>query len=117
MGSAEEEIYITMVVVKRPAQGIRSEADPSRWVQTMLDSLAVQMPADASCLSVTGSRGPGTPTERGRPGPSRQLQAALSPGRRTRPARTDTRASTWILLGLSLLCFIGSACSFYFLRK
>lgn len=113
MGSAEEEIYITLVVVKRPAQAHRSD-DPSRWAQTVLDSLAVPMTADASPQPGAVARNPAVGTKQGRSGPPRRVRGRLGG---SQLARADTRGSTWILLGLSLLCFIGSACSFYFLMK
>jgi len=102
---AEEEIYVTMVVVKRPARPHRQEADPSQWAQAVLDSLAVDAPPSATGLHRLAAHGVapmgGT---KGRPAGSRF-------------AGTRNSTSTWTLLGLSLLCFLGSACSFYFLVK
>lgn len=117
MGSAEEEIYITMVVVKRPAQVHRPEDDPARWAQTVLDSLPVPVPAEASLQPGAVARSLAARTGRGRIGPSPLAGTRLSRGGVSRLHRTGTQASSWILLGLSLLCFVGSAYSFYFLMK
>lgn len=45
VGKESEEIYVTVVMVKRPARSGQTELDPNRLTQALLDGLTGQQPA------------------------------------------------------------------------
>jgi hypothetical protein len=94
--TGEEEVYITMVVVRRPVRQGQAALDHARLTETILQGLSGQV-APAS-----------------RPLPGQGLNSALAPrfpGRR-RPRQYSVHP---VYLGLCLLCLIGAAYGFYML--
>lgn len=95
MRIAQEEVYIAMVVVKRPSRPGQPELDPTEWAQSVLRNLNAEGVDHRAC---TIARGPALPFN-GRIPPS------------PRPRRIES--SRWLYLGLGIGCFTGAGYLLY----
>lgn len=109
MRSGNEEIFVSVIVVRRPERADTVTTDPAEWAQSVVDSLRTQEPQNhvgfRQAGSVFGSE-PGSAIRRAQP------QSAYSQryNHSLRPVPQWQR--TWMFV-ISAACFIGAAYCFY----
>jgi hypothetical protein len=95
--TSEEEVYVTMIVVKRPSQ-LGQSLDPARWTDAVLRDLQADAP-DTFGFDPRSTHQRALPRYRGTPRP--------------------VRAHPWVYLALSMACFVtaGSLVYWFFIRS
>lgn len=115
MRSPEEEIFVSMVVVRRPMRSGRPDLDPAQWAQSLLNGLNAEGAESQLCSVVRKSHRTrqqwGSPMDRLCPN-GNPLRGA-----RQGTSLCHTDAIRWVWLGLGVVCCVGSVYSFYLLAK
>jgi hypothetical protein len=95
----EEEVYVTLVVVKRPSVRGGAPVNPSKWADTILRS-----------LNERGVVAQSTPRPFAWPEPPYPSIQSMPP---THLRRKRSSRISWVHLGLGFLCLAGSVFSFW----
>ncbi len=109
MRPAEDDVYITVVVVRRPAQASAPDLDPNVLAQSVLHGIRAQEGMYSSTFS-----GGGRPRWSGSAQATTHISAAGWPGSKRRQAPARRR---WWLLAVAIACWAGAVAAFYMLAK